>query len=511
MTLFIFYTGKICLGYEYWVPYVDNVQGPSTGFSGIMMYTISDSSLVELDFNHDGIVDDSIVITSSQIGSVSSFTSQLCTGTVLYCDDLISVYYNHCFADWGVYEDSFTQYEIFPTEYLGNDYFITGPAMLVSLLACNDATEIDFDFNFDGAIDDSLVLNQGESHYIYDLQNAIHAVSNLDFMVVCYNHSVDHYDSTFAYLVPPYELLHNQYFIPDEHPYNYNNSVSYSRIHILSTSNNNNVSINGNSYTLGFGDTLTYYTNEETTIQSSFPICCVYLSDIGANDPWTFNWRHYIYAYHLMNLSELNPNNCYSLFGFGDNPHGYPHFRYTLSSYSNNNSIQLDLFGDGIVDSTLVLNSGITSYLDELSFELWDTNNLKVISDNPLQIIFSFRGWWESISEGAAARIVPPIFGGETGVVSKSTSDMSLEFILFPTPNPFNPSTSLSYSLPASGEIALTIYDIQGREVAALFEGYQAAGNHQAVFDGSQFASGIYFAVLQSGEFRQAQKLALIK
>jgi len=79
------------------------------------------------------------------------------------------------------------------------------------------------------------------------------------------------------------------------------------------------------------------------------------------------------------------------------------------------------------------------------------------------------------------------------------------------SPNPFNPSTTLSYSLPASGEIALTVYDLQGREVSTLFEGYQAAGNHQAVFDGAQLASGIYFAVLQAGEFRQTQKLALIK
>jgi len=80
-----------------------------------------------------------------------------------------------------------------------------------------------------------------------------------------------------------------------------------------------------------------------------------------------------------------------------------------------------------------------------------------------------------------------------------------------PSPNPFNPSTTLSYSLPNSGEISLTVYDIQGREICSLYEGYQAAGNHQAVFDGSQLASGIYFAVLQAGEFRQAQKLALIK
>jgi len=94
-----------------------------------------------------------------------------------------------------------------------------------------------------------------------------------------------------------------------------------------------------------------------------------------------------------------------------------------------------------------------------------------------------------------------------------STFDLSpLTFDLSPaSPNPFNPSTTLSYSLPVSGEISLTVYDIQGREVAVLFEGNRAGGTYEAVFDGSTISSGVYFAVLQAGEFRQTQKLVLIK
>ena len=53
--------------------------------------------------------------------------------------------------------------------------------------------------------------------------------------------------------------------------------------------------------------------------------------------------------------------------------------------------------------------------------------------------------------------------------------------------------------------------DYLGRYVATLSEGYQQPGTYSAVFDGSGLASGMYFAVLQAGDFRQTQKLILLK
>ncbi|MBL7192275.1 T9SS type A sorting domain-containing protein [bacterium] len=80
-----------------------------------------------------------------------------------------------------------------------------------------------------------------------------------------------------------------------------------------------------------------------------------------------------------------------------------------------------------------------------------------------------------------------------------------------PYPNPFNPSTVISFELKDAGEVSLIVFDVQGREVQSLVNGHRSMGYHEAVFDGSELASGIYFARLDAGGFAQTQKLLLIK
>ena len=81
-----------------------------------------------------------------------------------------------------------------------------------------------------------------------------------------------------------------------------------------------------------------------------------------------------------------------------------------------------------------------------------------------------------------------------------------------PSPNPFNPTTELTYTIPASGEVSLTIYDIQGREVDVLLGGYQSSGEHSIVWDAKNLPSGIYFARLSSTNGQtQTRKLVLMK
>ncbi|RJP79722.1 MAG: T9SS C-terminal target domain-containing protein, partial [Candidatus Zixiibacteriota bacterium] len=78
-------------------------------------------------------------------------------------------------------------------------------------------------------------------------------------------------------------------------------------------------------------------------------------------------------------------------------------------------------------------------------------------------------------------------------------------------PNPFNPTTTLTYDLPEGANLTLAVYDVSGREVARLVEGYQVAGSHRVVLDGANLTSGIYFAVFKTGSFTQVQKLVLMK
>jgi hypothetical protein len=65
-------------------------------------------------------------------------------------------------------------------------------------------------------------------------------------------------------------------------------------------------------------------------------------------------------------------------------------------------------------------------------------------------------------------------------------------------PNPFNPSTIISYVLQFDANVSLKIYDIDGKEVAKLVNTFQKAGNYHAGFNASGLASGIYFYSLSA-------------
>ena len=90
-------------------------------------------------------------------------------------------------------------------------------------------------------------------------------------------------------------------------------------------------------------------------------------------------------------------------------------------------------------------------------------------------------------------------------------SILPLSCTLSVNPNPFNPTTTIAFALPEAGYVSLTVYDIQSREVAKLVNEHHSSGEYQAVFDGSDLASGIYFARLDNGELQMTQKLLLIK
>jgi serine protease len=78
-------------------------------------------------------------------------------------------------------------------------------------------------------------------------------------------------------------------------------------------------------------------------------------------------------------------------------------------------------------------------------------------------------------------------------------------------PNPFNPATTIEFALPSGGMVKLAVYDLLGRNVATLADGMMAAGVHRLEFDGSQLASGVYFARLEAGAAVRSAKMVLLK
>jgi len=86
------------------------------------------------------------------------------------------------------------------------------------------------------------------------------------------------------------------------------------------------------------------------------------------------------------------------------------------------------------------------------------------------------------------------------------------EFALGPIyPNPFNSTAIIHYELPSTEFVNLGLYDMDGRQIMTLFDGYSSAGSHRITLDGARFSSGTYFIKLETGNLVFTELIVLIK
>ncbi len=112
----------------------------------------------------------------------------------------------------------------------------------------------------------------------------------------------------------------------------------------------------------------------------------------------------------------------------------------------------------------------------------------------------------------AADSVFPAVALDCGGVITDAQDDMPTSFALNNAfPNPFNPSTSISFALPSAEQVSLTVFNIAGQEVASLANGLMEAGNHSLTFDAAQLGSGVYLYTLQAGSFTETKKMVLVK
>ena len=78
-------------------------------------------------------------------------------------------------------------------------------------------------------------------------------------------------------------------------------------------------------------------------------------------------------------------------------------------------------------------------------------------------------------------------------------------------PNPFNPSTTIEYLLPEEIHVKLTVYNISGQKVSVLTNNIEPAGRYSVIWDAGNMPNGIYFFMLQAGEFAETKKMLLLK
>ena len=102
-------------------------------------------------------------------------------------------------------------------------------------------------------------------------------------------------------------------------------------------------------------------------------------------------------------------------------------------------------------------------------------------------------------------------FGTMTGIKREPTGVPATFALDQNFPNPFNPSTTLRYSVPKAGIVMLKVYNILGQEIGTLVNQQQTAGTYSVTFDASRLASGVYLYRLSSGSFNSVKKMLLLK
>lgn len=120
-----------------------------------------------------------------------------------------------------------------------------------------------------------------------------------------------------------------------------------------------------------------------------------------------------------------------------------------------------------------------------------------------------------TFSDGFSMIVQPRSMESQTGNTPVSNDDLNGKpqgFTLAQNfPNPFNPETNISYSIPKAGNVTLEVYSLLGQKIASLVSEKQPAGNHSLSFDASSLSSGIYFYRLKFDNQIMIKKMTLLK
>jgi len=157
-------------------------------------------------------------------------------------------------------------------------------------------------------------------------------------------------------------------------------------------------------------------------------------------------------------------------------------------------ALKMTLIHEGLFSLELTDNAYLASYNTERN-----TTTIIVVAPET-DHLFSYEGTFSIIDVEAASS------DDYIQVMLPSRTSLSAAY-----PNPFNPSTTISYTLANTANINLSVYNISGQLIEKLKNGYQDAGNYEIVWDASEQPSGIYLLRLQSEHESFNQKLMLMK
>jgi arabinogalactan endo-1,4-beta-galactosidase len=117
-------------------------------------------------------------------------------------------------------------------------------------------------------------------------------------------------------------------------------------------------------------------------------------------------------------------------------------------------------------------------------------------------------GAWDPVTKEPTAAL-DAFLGINATAAEQGQNIPSYDFNIYP--NPFNPNTTIEYSVPSFSNISIDIYNILGEEVANLFNGFKNPGTHNLIWEADNVPSGVYFCRMMAENFSDIKKIILIR
>ena len=188
---------------------------------------------------------------------------------------------------------------------------------------------------------------------------------------------------------------------------------------------------------------------------------------------------------------------------FPDTATSYRAFNYTTLPFTLNRPIITCYNENGI--NYLDAGTGYTSYI-------WSngaaTQRISVTAADTYYVFVNYGNGMISSERKAITNLVSPC----NSVGISTVGSTALEYSLHQNyPNPFNPSTNIRFSILRAEPVSVIVYDALGREVETLLNENKQPGDYLVIFNGSSYASGVYYLKLSTPNFSQVKTMVLLK
>ena len=241
--------------------------------------------------------------------------------------------------------------------------------------------------------------------------------------------------------------------------------------------------------------------------------------DVGVQNTGSYEQKTFCFSYALAELVDAQPPSTKNellqkiLDFFGLEPLQLPSTPILFSPPD-----QSEVDSSSVMFSWFSSQQLVTKYWIEIDTTEQFTSSFidSTVTDtnyvfNNLQTTASY--WWRVKAYNAVGwGEFSEVWKFTTNIVSVESEEIPIEYALQQNfPNPFNPTTTIKYSVPELSKVKLTLFNLLGEEIATLVIEEKVAGYYTVAFNAARLPSGIYFYRLQAGDFIQTKKMILMK